>query len=79
MNDELQEAILEAICPYCGAGFGKWCVTSSGRRATWLHGDRSRPVYRGYSVGYLEAVAEAQKDPEGFLRYVQNQAPYRVG
>jgi hypothetical protein len=31
-------------CPYCPALAGEWCITKSGRTATWLHSKRGDEV-----------------------------------
>ena len=42
-------------CPTCGAPTGTHCRTRTGRRATWPHVERDRPLREQWTDGYLEA------------------------
>lgn len=54
MSTELDELAIEYHCSYCGARPGAWCRTKSNRVATWLHGNRTYPVYQAYGQGHIE-------------------------
>lgn len=44
-------------CPYCHSGF-QWCRTKSGAWSSYLHADRSEPVYRLWREGFLEGMID---------------------
>lgn len=62
--DEIQEIVLRLTCPRCGRGDGDWCVTKSGKRASYLHDVRSGPVYKIYRDGWLNG----RKSGENYFR-----------
>lgn len=63
MIDEIDElAVDNYICPYCRAGYGQWCKTKSGKRATWLHSSRQWPLQQAWGAGYQECEKYARED-----------------
>lgn len=51
----LEEYALWIRCEYCSAPPDRWCVTKSGRQATFLHAPRINPVQMAFGSGYGEA------------------------
>lgn len=55
-----EELALEIDC-YCNPR-GTWCVTYSGKWATWLHAFRTHPVYTAMGIAYEECDGQHQRD-----------------
>jgi hypothetical protein len=55
---DLNKIALSIPCAYCKAEPTYWCVTSTDRVATFLHGARTHAIYRAFGAGYSEATAD---------------------
>lgn len=60
--------LLSITCPRCEALAGEPCVSRTGRRATYPHAARTRPVYAAYSAGYQDAQDDLLSDPAWYER-----------
>ena len=60
MWDEIQKyAYKFTYCTFCAAEPGKWCETSTGREAQYLHGERTRPWQECLQAGYKQGQEDA--------------------
>ena len=64
----VHDLALETECGYCGAEAEQWCVTSSGARASWLHGDRTKLIQDAFSAGYCEGQANAYEESASWFQ-----------
>jgi hypothetical protein len=48
-------------CTYCQSAPGKWCVTTSGKNARYLHTGRTQPLQELYSEGYREGLEDERE------------------
>lgn len=55
VTEDIDDFALMSPCTFCGVGAGEWCVTRPTRSvAQFLHGDRTRPIYKAYWLGLEE-------------------------
>jgi hypothetical protein len=71
MYRDIRDIAIEQLrCGYCDAGYGQFCVTKSGARATWLHTARTCGLYSVYSSGYLDGLRDGLDNPDYARRVV---------
>jgi hypothetical protein len=61
-------------CARCEATIGEPCKTISGKRATYSHAGRQRPLNEAWREGYYEGVRIAVERPDYAHRIVATDA-----